>query len=389
MLKKLLAATIICLLIGLSIASSAVDTVEDAYDFDVKEIISPLVDSDKKFYAVDTARHMLVWFDPENPDNFNDIGPFPSTNFPQGGTFVNDVWWVCDTTGSIWTVDVETGATTAVGNSGTGELNDIEFDHKTRRMFGISSHNIYYICLLTGSARLIGDLNLPGLMWDISSDHKGSIYCVVISSDGFKTYSIDAITFNTTLLGNCSDYPIGEFGDDEGIMWSIGYNNFTSIYELWTINVTTWNTTFMGSFPEDTQPTCLSIPNNFSNQSPDTPEIEGQRRFKGGDGGEYPYTIYSTDPEDDDVYYCINWSDGTIDWFGPYESGEEITINVTIPLEKGTYVLFKVKAKDSFGAESDWGILEVTVPKSKNILLQGWLERFPILQKILDVIYSV
>jgi len=155
---------------------------------------------------------------------------------------------------------------------------------------------------------------------------------------------------------------------------------------LWTINATTWNTTFIGSFPEDTQPTCLSIPNNFSNQSPDTPEIEGQRRFKEGEGGEYPYTIFSTDPEDDDVCYLINWSDGTQWWTGFYESGEEITINVTIPLEKGTYVLFKVKAKDIFGAESDWAILEVTVPKNQNMWFLQWLERFPILQKILDVL---
>jgi len=173
---------------------------------------------------------MFVWFDPENPDNFNDISLTPMVQFPAGGTFVDDVWWVCDTVGNIWTVDPFTGVATSVGSSGTGELVDIEFDHKTRKIFGISTHNIYNICLLTGSATLIGDLNLPGLMWDISSDHKGSIYCAVISIDGFKTYSIDAITFNTTLLGNYSDYPIGEFGDDEGIMWSIGYNNFTSIY---------------------------------------------------------------------------------------------------------------------------------------------------------------
>jgi len=130
----------------------------------------------------------------------------------------------------------------------------------------------------------------------------------------------------------------------------------------------------------------------YDNNPPYTPEIEGQRIFKEGEGGEYPYTIYSTDPEDDDVCYLINWSDGTQWWTGFYESGEEITINnVTIPLEKGTYVLFKVKAKDSFGAESDWGVLEVTVPKNKafnlNFPLISWrLERFPILQKIVDAL---
>jgi len=58
MLKKLLAVTITCLLIGLGIASSAVDTVEDTYDFDVKEIITPSK-CNKKFYAVDSMQWIL------------------------------------------------------------------------------------------------------------------------------------------------------------------------------------------------------------------------------------------------------------------------------------------------------------------------------------------
>ena len=56
----------------------------------------------------------------------------------------------------------------------------------------------------------------------------------------------------------------------------------------------------------------------LGNNPPYTPEIEGQRIFKEGEGGEYPYTIYSTDPEDDDVCYLINWSDGTQWWTGFY-----------------------------------------------------------------------
>lgn len=120
---------------------------------------------------------------------------------------------------------------------------------------------------------------------------------------------------------------------------------------------------------------------------PDTPEIEGKRRFKEGEGRKYPYyKINSTDPDGDDICYLINWSDGTQEWTGYYASGEEISINVTIPLEKGTYVLFKIKAKDVFGLESDWAILEVTVPRNRATiysLFHLFFERFPLLEVFL------
>ena len=123
------------------------------------------------------------------------------------------------------------------------------------------------------------------------------------------------------------------------------------------------------------------------NQPPETPLIEGPRRFKEGEGGEYPYVINSTDSEGDDICYLINWSNGTQDVTGYYASGEVFTINATIPLNKGTYVIFKIKAIDIFGAESDWAILEVIVPRSKmlhNTFFLQFLERFPLLQQILN-----
>ncbi len=144
-----------------------------------------------------------------------------------------------------------------------------------------------------------------------------------------------------------------------------------------------------GGDNEDRYPLMKSWSKNIS---PDAPEIIGRRKFEEGKGGEYNYTIYSTDPEGDFIYYCINWTNGSIDWFGPYESGTEITINVIIPLEKGTYELFKVKAKDIFDAESDWTVLKVKVPKNKpfnyNFPLLSWLfERFPLLYRLYRLVH--
>jgi len=53
------------------------------------------------------------------------------------------------------------------------------------------------------------------------------------------------------------------------------------------------------------------------------PIITGET--EGHYGEEYDYTFISTDPEDQDVWYYIEWDDGDIEeWIGPYESDEEI-----------------------------------------------------------------
>lgn len=77
----------------------------------------------------------------------------------------------------------------------------------------------------------------------------------------------------------------------------------------------------------------------------------------------YPPTIYesnglicvvTTDPDGDDIYYLIDWDDGTSSgWIGPYHSGEEACfVHTYLP---GVYEI-KAKAKDIYGAESDWSI---------------------------------
>jgi hypothetical protein len=63
--------------------------------------------------------------------------------------------------------------------------------------------------------------------------------------------------------------------------------------------------------------------------------------------------VSTLDPDGDDVFYLIDWDDGTTsDWLGPHQSGEivEITHEWTEP---GTYEI-KAKAKDIHDGESDW-----------------------------------
>jgi hypothetical protein len=94
----------------------------------------------------------------------------------------------------------------------------------------------------------------------------------------------------------------------------------------------------------------------------------------------YNYAFMSEDPDGDDVKYIIDWGDDDTEWTSYCDSGEEIVLGHTWNT-KGTYTI-RAKAKDVRGAESDWGTLKVTMPKTKsyifNFSLLNWLfERFP------------
>lgn len=99
-----------------------------------------------------------------------------------------------------------------------------------------------------------------------------------------------------------------------------------------------------------------------ANRHPDTPDINGPT--SGKPGVTYLYTFVTTDPDSDDVCYYVDWGDGTNSgWIGPYGSGNVVTVNHAWS-EKGTYTI-RVRARDIFGAESDWATLPVTMPMNQ------------------------
>jgi outer membrane protein assembly factor BamB len=66
------------------------------------------------------------------------------------------------------------------------------------------------------------------------------------------------------------------------------------------------------------------------------------------------FTVSTTDPEGDQVYYLWDWDEPnmTEDWIGPYASGQLVTVNHTY-FNESVYNI-QVKAKDSTGMESSW-----------------------------------
>jgi hypothetical protein len=112
----------------------------------------------------------------------------------------------------------------------------------------------------------------------------------------------------------------------------------------------------------------------FENQPPSPPTITGPVKGKIRVATNYNFT--AVDPNDNKVYYFIDWGDTTnSSWIGPYSSGELITQSHTWS-KKGGY-LVKAKAKDIYGRESDWAQLDVTMPFSYNIpFMQFWMKLF-------------
>lgn len=94
-----------------------------------------------------------------------------------------------------------------------------------------------------------------------------------------------------------------------------------------------------------------SLPISIGNQPPKAPDISGP---KSGDiGVEYEYIIVSTDFDGDDIYYYVDWDDGTSDkWFGPYNSGEEAIVSHSWDSD-GIYEIL-AKVRDSYYNEGNW-----------------------------------
>jgi len=96
------------------------------------------------------------------------------------------------------------------------------------------------------------------------------------------------------------------------------------------------------------------------NNPPETPIISGSLHGKPGYYYDYEFTN-CVDSDDDDIDYYVEWGDGNIDE-GSIESGKNFNLSHSWS-KKGKYDI-KAKLTDTYGAESDWGTLEVSMPKN-------------------------
>ncbi len=85
--------------------------------------------------------------------------------------------------------------------------------------------------------------------------------------------------------------------------------------------------------------------------APEAPKIDGPTNGKVGKN--YKYNFISTDPNGDNIYFYVEWGDGTnTGWVGPYNSGKQVIFNHTWG-SSGEYTI-RAKAKDIHGKRSLW-----------------------------------
>jgi hypothetical protein len=132
----------------------------------------------------------------------------------------------------------------------------------------------------------------------------------------------------------------------------------------------------------------VNLLDHYSNTAPTEPPISGPN--SGKPGKEYDYILSTYDAETHDVYYYIDWGDGSfMDWDGPYSSEIDVTFTHTWD-EEGTFII-KAKARDEFYAESDWFEFEVNIPRARSTIHSRILilfEQFMNRSSILNIIFG-
>lgn len=214
--------------------------------------------------------------------------------------------------------------------------------------------------------------------------------------DGDDTHYIDSNTYaisadGTIYIGTTRDYTdcyiiaLSPNGKEKWRHWISDFEAFSSPA------IARDGTVYIGSSLNDGG--FLYAFGSLDPNAPVAPTISGP--ISGNVGVSYDYHFNSTSPLGNDIYYYVEWGDGTYTgWIGPHSSGEEIVLNHTWS-KRGTYHI-QARAKDTDNLWGPWGTLQVKMPTDKNVmvsLLLNFFKRFfeqhqhafPILRQLLKL----
>ena len=156
---------------------------------------------------------------------------------------------------------------------------------------------------------------------------------------------------------------------------SYGHPHHETITRLSNHGSLIYRTDLNGNIVINTDGISYNVNYDKPKEKPTNPIINGPTIINSG--VETFFDISSSDPNEKNLFYYIDWCDGTIAyWIGPYESGEIVSINHLWTLD-GTYII-RAKAKNENGIESDWTSYSISMSKEKVIknLFYSFLNKF-------------
>ncbi len=153
----------------------------------------------------------------------------------------------------------------------------------------------------------------------------------------------DIVTYDVYF--GTSSSPPKVIGNQTGTIYSPGTMSFNTQY-FWKI--VAWDNLGASNTSDEWD---FTTEDEVSN-SPDTPVILSGPTA-GGLEIDFNFTVVSSDHQEDQIYYMLDFGDGNItDWIGPFDSGLPLIFNHSWNHE-GDYAI-RVKAKDIHDYESDW-----------------------------------
>ena len=214
-------------------------------------------------------------FHVETPGTFRLIrsglfeGPFSGDLAPDGTFYSLDYF-----SNSLITIDTSDGTVTVIGPSspfGGESWSGLTYDQTTGTLYGASTNivrsTLYTVDQFTGTTTVIGELTgMPGCI-DVSADNSGQLWAYDIVTDSW--YSVDKASGVSTLIGSIgfdANFAQGmDFDPATNICYMGAYNNSVGQGELRTVDVSTGNTTLVGTFPNQ-EVTAMGIPGAATGQ---------------------------------------------------------------------------------------------------------------------------
>jgi hypothetical protein len=216
---------------------------------------------------------------------------------------------------------------------------------------------------------IVAVLNVDMIGFAITTYHGNNIKVYHNAASMWLTDFTDDVSEQYYDYINLNVIPSGFAYSDQYYFWEYGYDGlfyheyeFNDYYHTPQDTIENMNITYATKCSKLVLATLVELA-QIANYPPEAPSIDGPT--SGAVGIEYEYSFYTTDPNEDDVYYYIEWGDGQVEeWIGSYNSGEIATVNHTWTSPDDYEI--RAKAKDTNDAESEWSdVYPVTIVENE------------------------